>query len=65
MIDYEDPRTWPTNYERARELLKKADDLEWSDYGKEDTAGPNPYVDYLRSEVTRLMQDPYGKEPPF
>jgi len=25
MIDYEDPKTWTTNYEKARELLKKAE----------------------------------------
>lgn len=58
MIDYEDPKTWPTNYEKARELLKKADDLEWNSHGKID-------VSNLREKVTKLLQDPYGKEPPF
>ncbi len=58
MIDYENPNTWPTNYERAKKLVKKADDIEWESHGKKD-------VSHLRKLVTELMKDPYAKEPPF
>ena len=51
-------RDWPTNAERALEILIKADDIEWESHGKED-------VSALRKQVTELMKDPYHREPPF
>ena len=49
---------WPTNAERALEILIKADDIEWESHGKED-------VSHLRKQVTELMKDPYHRVPPF
>ena len=49
---------WPTNAERALEILIKADDIEWESHGKED-------VSDMRKQVTELMKDPYHREPPF
>ena len=58
MHNLNNPEEWPTNDQRARELLKIADDITWESHGRID-------VSHLRRMITELLQNPNHKEPPF
>jgi len=52
-----DPDTWPTNYQRAKEAVQRAKDLEWEGFLEE--------ADLLFRRSIDLMDDPDYQEPPF
>ena len=49
---------WPTNHERAEQLLAHADEVEWNTRNYQ-------LADSLRARAARLLEQPNHKEPPF
>ena len=49
---------WPTNYERAQQLLAYADEVEWHTHNYK-------LADNLRAQAQRLLEQPNHREPPF
>lgn len=49
---------WPTNHQRAEQMLAHADEVEWETLNFD-------LADSLRARATQLLEDPHHQEPPF
>ena len=49
---------WPTNHQRAEQMLAHADEVEWETLNFK-------LADRLRAEAEHLLKDPHHQEPPF